>query len=101
MPNLRVASVETRPGEVEGTAVYKVRIANRGVSAARNVGVLLRVDGEVVDDAEVIEQLEPNEIEAVTFNGPVCRNRMRVVVDPKELIPESRERDNVLGPSCL
>ena len=101
LPNLRVASVETRRGEVEGTAVYKVRIVNNGEARARNVGVLLRVDGEVVDEAEVIEVLEPNEARTVRFNGPVCRNRMRIVVDPKELIPESRERDNVLGPSCL
>jgi hypothetical protein len=26
---------------------------------------------------------------------------LRVVVDPKQLISESRERDNVLSPSCL
>jgi hypothetical protein len=101
LPNLRVASVETRRGEVEGTAVYKVKIVNDGAATARNVGVLLRVDGEVVDEAEVIEVLEPNETRTVKFNGPVCRSRMRIVVDPKELIPESRERDNVLGPTCL
>jgi CARDB len=101
LPNLRVASVETRPGEVEDTAIYKVKVVNQGTSAAHNVGVLLRVDGEVVDEAEVIEMLEPNEARTVTFHGPVCRRRMRVVVDPNELIAESREQDNVLGPSCL
>jgi hypothetical protein len=101
LPNLRVAKVETRRGEVDGTAVYKVKIVNAGVATARDVGVLLRVDGEVVDDAEVIELLEPNESRTVTFNGPVCRERMRVVVDPKQLIAESREQDNVRGPSCL
>ncbi len=101
LPNLRVASVDTRPGKVEGTAIYKVRIANRGVSTARNVGVLLRVDGQVVDEAEVIRELKPKEVKVVTFNGPVCRNRMRVIVDPYELIRESREQDNVLGPTCL
>lgn len=101
LPNLRVASVETRPGEVDGTAVYKVRIVNGGIAIARNVGVLLRVDGEVVDEIELIDVLEPNESRTVRFNGPVCRRRMRVVVDPKELIAESRERDNVLGPTCL
>jgi archaellum component FlaF (FlaF/FlaG flagellin family) len=59
------------------------------------------VDGEVVDDAEVVDVLAPGESRRVTFTGPVCRERIRVVVDPKGLIAESRERDNVLSPSCL
>lgn len=101
LPNLRVASVDIRPGEVEDTAIYKVTIVNRGDSPAQNVGVLLRVDGELVDEAEVIDELDPNEERTVTFQGPVCRRKMRVVVDPKELIAESREQDNVLGPACV
>ena len=101
LPNLRVTSIETRPGDVEGTAVYRVQVANRGGSAARHVGVLLRVDGEVVDEAELIAALEPNEVRTVTFNGPMCRRHLRAVVDPKGLIPESREQDNVRAPTCL
>jgi hypothetical protein len=101
LPNLRVAGIETRAGEVEETAVYRVRIANRGGSAAKHVGVLLRVDGEVVDEGEVIAALEPGEVRTVTFSGPVCRRQLRVVVDPKELIAESREGDNVRAPDCL
>lgn len=101
LPNLRVASIDTRQGDVEGTAVYRVQIANRGDAAAEHVGVLLRVDGEVVDEVEVIDTLKPNEVRTVVFNGPVCRRHLRVVVDPKELITESRERDNVRAPTCL
>lgn len=101
LPNLRVADVEVRPGEVQDTAVYRVKVVNRGESAARGVGVLLRVDGEVVDEAEVIKLLEPDEVRTVTFNGPVCRQTLRVVVDPKELIAESREEDNARAPACL
>jgi hypothetical protein len=101
LANLRVAAIDVKDGEVEGTAVYKVRIVNRGSTAAESVGVLLRVDGEVVDELEVIKVLEPGEARTVTFNGPVCRRRMRVVVDPKQLIAETRERDNVRDPSCL
>jgi CARDB len=101
LPNLRVTDIETKPGEVEGTATYKVTIANRGAAIAQDIGVLLRVDGEVVDEAEVINLLEPNETRTVTFNGPVCREHMRVVVDPKEVIDESRERDNVRDPHCV
>jgi hypothetical protein len=100
LPNLRVARVRWQPGEVEGTAVYKVRVVNDGVSTARNVGVLLRIDGEVVDEAETIDRLEPGEARRVTFIGPVCRRDIRVVVDP-DAIAESREQDNVLSRSCL
>jgi hypothetical protein len=101
LPNLRVASIETQPGEVEDTAVYKAKIVNHGDAAAQNVSVLLRVDGEVVDESEVIDTLGPGEEQTVTFNGPVCRDKMRVVVDPNEQIAESRELDNVLASTCL
>lgn len=101
LPNLRVASVAMRRGDVEGTAVYRVRIVNHGGSAARRVGVLLRVDGEVVDEVEAVEVLDPGESQTVVFNGPVCRRQLRVVVDPKRLIAETRERDNVRAPTCL
>ncbi len=101
LPNLRVASIETEPGDVEDTAVYRARIVNQGDAAAQNVGVLLRVDGEVVDESETIDTLGPGEEHTVTFNGPVCRSKMRVVVDPKELIAESRELDNVLASACV
>jgi hypothetical protein len=100
LPNLRIASIDVSPGEVEETSVYKVRVVNRGAALAQNVGVLLRVDGEIVDE-EVIDALQPKEVHTVTFNGPVCRYRMRVVVDPDELITESHERDNVRDPRCL
>jgi CARDB len=101
LPNLRVADVEVRPGDVADTAVYRVKIVNRGEAAARGVGVLLRVDGEVVDEAEIIKLLEPDEVRTVTFDGPVCRDTLRVVVDPKELIVESHEEDNTRSPACL
>jgi hypothetical protein len=100
LPNLRVASIDVSPGEVEETSVYKVKVVNRGSALAENVGVLLRVDGEIVDQ-EVIDALEPKGVQTLTFNGPVCRDRVRVVVDPNELIVESHERDNVRDPSCV
>ena len=101
LPNLRVAGIDSKPGDVDGTAVYRVQIVNGGGSAARHVGVLLRVDGEVVDEGEVIAALDPGKSRTITFNGPVCRRQLRVIVDPRELIPESRERDNVRAPTCL
>jgi subtilase family serine protease len=78
-----------------------VKVANRGTAPAENVRVVLRVDGEIVDEGEVIDVLEPEEVRTLTFSGPVCRRRMRVAVDPSELIAESNEKDNVRDPSCL
>ena len=101
LPNLRVGRIGLEPGEVDGTYGYRVRIVNRGAASAQNVGVLLRVDGEVVDDSETIDVLKPGESRTVTFNGPACRRRLRVVVDPRDLIAESREFDNVRRATCL
>jgi hypothetical protein len=101
LPNLRIASIDVRRGDVDGTAVYRVKIANRGESTARHVGVLLRVDGEVVDEVEKIDVLQPDETKTVTFSGPVCRDHMRAVVDPKRLIAESDEQDNARALACL
>ena len=101
LPNLRVASIDVRPGDVEGTAVYRVTVANRGESTARKVGVLLRVDGEVVDEAEVIQALQPGETHTVSFSGPVCRDHMRAIVDPKQVIDELDEEDNTRALGCV
>lgn len=101
LPNLQVAAIETAPGDVENTAVYRATIVNRGAAAAQDIGALLRVDGEVVDESETIDALQPGEERTVEFNGPVCKEKMRVVVDPDELIAESRERDNVRTLSCV
>jgi subtilase family serine protease len=101
LPNLRVAGIEVLPGEVEGTSVYRVRVTNRGEADAEDVAVLLRVDGAVVDEAEMIKVLEPGEERTLTFNGPVCQRRLRAVVDAKDLIAEARERDNVRARRCL
>lgn len=99
-PNLRIAGVAVGQGAVENTALYNVTVVNRGDSEARGVGVLLRVDGEVVDESEVIESLAPGESRTISFRGPLCRNRLRAVVDPKDAIAESREDDNVRTAEC-
>jgi hypothetical protein len=100
LPNLRVVSVESSPATVVGAALYRVVVANRGASEALNVGVVLMVDGDVVDEAEPIALLKPGQRRAVEFTGPVCRRSVRAVVDPKHLIAESLEEDNTLGGGC-
>ena len=101
LPNLRVASIESRRGEVEETAVYRVTIVNRGATAAQGVGVLLRVDGEIVDEAVVIDVARARRDADGHLQRSRLSQRMRVVVDPKDLIAEAREEDNVARPSCL
>lgn len=101
LPNLRVAEINVKRGDVKDTATYKVKVVNRGALAAHHVAVLLRVDGEVVDESEVIDVLAAGETRTVTFKGPVCRRHMKAIVDPKDLIPETRERDNSRSPGCV
>ena len=100
-PNLRVAGIETVLGAFDGTARYRVTVVNRGGSDARRVGVLLRVDGAVVDEAEPIETLRPGESRTLSFSGPLCRRSLSAEVDPKDAIAESQEDDNVRTAGCV
>jgi hypothetical protein len=98
-PNLRVAKVVARSGPVNGTAVYRVHVANTGVSEARDFGVTFAVDGGELDAARV-ESLPAGETRIVSFTGPVCRHGFRAVVDPDDQIGETREDDNVRRGPC-
>jgi len=101
-PNLRIRRIELAEGEVEGAARYDVTVVNRGLAEATTVGVGLRVDGQLVDEADgAIEALRPGESRTVSFSGPVCRRRVRAVVDPRDTIAESRENDNVRAVRCV
>ena len=100
-PNLRVAAVSVEGGDLAGAAVYRVTVVNRGDAEARGVAVLLRVDGEVVDESDLIEGLAPGESKTVEFVGPSCRDSLRAVVDPKDVIDESHEDDNIRTASCV
>ena len=100
-PNLRISGVGIGQGAVPGTALYNVTVVNRGATAATGVSVLLRVDGEILDESDPIESLAPGESQTVSFSGPVCRKKLRAVVDPKGAIAESREDDNVRTTTCV
>ena len=101
LADLRVAQVTTAPGAVAGTAVYDVRVVNEGGSDARGVVVVLRVDGEVVDESDAIETLAPGDSRTLSFSGPVCRDEMRATVDPSNAIVEADEQDNVNSTQCV
>ena len=100
-PNLRVSDISVERGDLPGAALYRVTVVNRGDAEARGVAVLLRVDGEVVDESEVIEALDPGESQVVDFVGPRCRESLRAVVDPKDVIDESGEDDNIRSADCV
>jgi hypothetical protein len=98
-PNLSIPKVVARTGPVNGTAVYKVHVANTGQTEAKDVGVTFAVDGGELDAAK-IDSLPPGESRVVSFTGPVCRHGFRANADPDDQIGETREDDNVRRGAC-
>jgi hypothetical protein len=99
LPNLTVTNIARSPGPRSGTTDYGVDVTNSGRSAARNVRVVLRVDGALLDMTD-ISTLAPGETSTVHFTGPACARNVRAVVDPEDAIRESGEADNALQKSC-
>lgn len=99
LPNLAVTRVASRPGDAAGTLLYSVDVANTGGAQARNVLVDLFVDGAGTDSARV-DAIDPGETVTVRVSGPVCRERVRAVVDRLDTIHETTEDDNVLRSRC-
>ena len=75
------------------TSIYKLTVSNVGKVAATDVAVELFVDGAAAD-IQHIATLAPNESRQVSFRGPVCKKRLRAIVDPNDLIHEQSEHDN-------
>ncbi|MET0762989.1 MAG: CARDB domain-containing protein [Thermoleophilaceae bacterium] len=80
-------------GPVLGTSIYTLTIRNRGKVAARDIAVELFVDGAATDLGH-IDVLEPGQQKEVRISGPLCQRRLRVVVDPNDVIHEESELDN-------
>jgi CARDB len=99
LPNLRVRWVSARIGEAPRTEAYKIAVTNRGKGWARAINVHLFVDSAVAD-AAFIEAIGPGETETVEISGPVCRGRVRAVVDRGDTVPETLEGDNTLRRTC-
>jgi hypothetical protein len=99
LANLAVTRVAARSGDVPGTLVYSVDVANRGAAEARAVLVDLFVDDAGADAARV-DSIKPGETVTLRVSGPVCGDRLRAVVDRQDAIHETNEDDNVLRSGC-
>jgi hypothetical protein len=99
MPNLRVTAVSARAGDAPGTETYDVEVNNSGPGAAHGVRTDLAVDGAATDSAR-LDTLGAHQRRKLRFNGPLCTQGLRVVVDPANTIHETDESDNELAIAC-
>lgn len=98
LSNLRPGNPTASTGP-EGTAVYVVPVRNEGKAAAQDVAVELYVDGAATNVGH-IDSIAPGQTREVRFTGPVCKNGLRVVVDPSDSIKERVEADNTATAGC-
>jgi hypothetical protein len=99
LPNLTVTDIRARPGDAPRTELYSIDVTNRGRGEARDLRVHLAVDRATADAAK-IDALAPGETKTVEVSGPVCKARVRAVVDRRDAIPETTEDDNSLRRRC-
>jgi CARDB len=100
LPNLAFrGDAQTRPGPTAETAHYKVRIVNDGRAPAGRSALQLSVDGADVDSRPT-GKLAAGERAVVRFVGPVCADRIRVRLDPDDVVREVTERDNLRVTRC-
>jgi hypothetical protein len=93
LANLALGDISAGPGPVADTSIYKLTVMNVGKVAANDVAVELFVDGAATDIQHIVS-LAPNESRQVSFRGPVCKRRLRALVDPNNAIHEESELDN-------
>jgi hypothetical protein len=99
LPNLAITSISSMPAAEAGKRTYAVTVTNQGQGEARNVPVVLKVDGAVVGSSKV-DILPGQESSVVQIVGPACAFTVRAVADPKRLIRETDESDNALTVPC-
>jgi hypothetical protein len=99
LADLSVARITSLPAFAPGTAVYRVRLTNRGDAPARSFGVSLAVDGAVVD-TQTVGRLGAHHSRSLDFTGPTCTASARAVVDPDGTVAESDETDNAHAIRC-
>jgi hypothetical protein len=93
LADLGLGEIATAPGPVSDTTIYRLSVRNAGKVAASDVAVELFVDGAATDIQHIVS-VAPGETRQVSFRGPVCKRRLRAVVDPNDAIHESSELDN-------
>jgi hypothetical protein len=98
LPNLTVTSVTSIPAGA-GQRTYSVTVANTGQGEARDVPVVLKVDGAVAGSSR-IDLLPGQESAVVQIAGPACAFSVRAVADPKRMIDETDHSDDALTVPC-
>jgi hypothetical protein len=99
LPNILVGDLSALEGPTPDTEIYQVIIANDGKGDADGIEVSMSVDHAVLDTATV-DYLAPGESRLVTFTGPICRQEVSVIADPRNLIGERSEDDNARTFAC-
>jgi hypothetical protein len=98
LANLKVGLPSILSG-AEGTGTYDVPVINDGKVVAREVAVELFVDGAAANVGH-IDSIEPGETRQVRLTGPACKQRLRIVVDPRDSVKERFESDNATSVRC-
>jgi hypothetical protein len=98
LPDLTVNSITSAPATAN-QSTYSITVANEGQGDARNVPVLLRVDGTPVGTSTV-DLLPAQESTVVQIMGPSCAFGVRAVANQGRLISETDYSNDSLGASC-
>jgi hypothetical protein len=99
LPDLTISSITSSPAADGGQRNYSITVANVGQGEARDVPVILKVDGTMVGSAHV-DLLPGQESSMVQIPGPSCAFTVRAVADPDRLIRETDDSDNALTVPC-
>jgi hypothetical protein len=99
LPNLRIGKVESRAGSAPGSVVYSINVRNDGGSTARAVSVLLRMDGQALQERQ-LAVLGSGELQTIGWTAGRCGDRLDAVVDPANTVRESIETDNLRVVGC-
>ena len=91
--------VHVRPGSTAGTYRYAALIHNNGKKTSPATQLQLLVDGAEVD-VRPIGRLAPGDRRRVRFVGPQCKTEVRAKLDPRDVIREIAERDNLVVVPC-
>jgi len=99
LPNLTITSITSTPAMAPGQRIYSVTVGNSGRGDARNLPVVLKVDGSAVGSSR-IDLLPGEESSVVQIQGPACVFTVRAVADPDRVVPETSDSDNALTVPC-
>ena len=100
--NLVLESLTATAGSTPTTALYSVRVANRGRTEAPVFTTSLEVGDELVGERSTAEPLRPGDSVVVTFEAPRCEDGSSVTAtaDLDGVVDEAEEMDNMMTVPC-